>query len=129
MKIKLTQDEYDKLKHLEERVSSASTKKEAAPYLTQLNFISNSGGYSGPARNILGEVASYAQCAAGKVSDKEHCKVACEAAYIKLTGFLRMRQWAEVLAMSKLDGLSMNIESANQENSALSSQNVSPRER
>lgn len=88
MKMKLTQDEYDKLKHLAERVSSASTPKEAAPYLTQLNFISNSGGYRGPARNILGEVASYAQCAAGRVFDKEHWQSCLRSNLYKLTGFI-----------------------------------------
>ena len=70
MELKITQAEYDKIEHLARCAISAYSKKDAKPYLTQLEFIANSGGYAGSVRNIISELYSSVSNAAGSVADK-----------------------------------------------------------
>ena len=70
MELKITQTEYDKIERLARCAISAYSKKDAKPYLTQLEFIANSGGYAGSVRNIISELYSSVSNAAGSVADK-----------------------------------------------------------
>ena len=53
MKTHIEEEKFEEIRQLAERAVSAYSKNDAAPYIRRLEFISNSGGYSGSANNIL----------------------------------------------------------------------------
>jgi hypothetical protein len=88
MEYKITQTEYDKIEHLAHNAVSASSKNEAKPYLTQLEFIANSGGYAGSVRNIIGDLYGSVKNAAGNVADKSRRTYFVEMDLSKLKDFV-----------------------------------------
>lgn len=70
MKEKLTQQEYQEIKQLVDNAIYALNKKEAQKYITQMQ--SYRDNLCGNADNILSELISYAECASGRVTDKQH---------------------------------------------------------
>lgn len=88
MELKITQTEYDKIERLAHYAISAYSKKDAKPYLTQLEFIANSGGYAGSVRNIISELYSSVSNAAGSVADKSGKTYFVEMDLSKLKGFI-----------------------------------------
>ena len=88
MKLKITQTEYDKIERLARCAISAYSKKDAKPYLTQLEFIANSGGYAGGVRNIISELYSSVSNAAGSVADKPRKICFVETDLFKLKNFI-----------------------------------------
>ena len=72
MKEYIEKEKYEEIKRLVDCATSACSKRDAAPYIKRLEFISSCGGYIGSANNILGELVSSVKTAAGNVSDKEH---------------------------------------------------------
>ncbi|MEG1630979.1 MAG: hypothetical protein RR423_01840 [Hydrogenoanaerobacterium sp.] len=88
MKMNLSRDEYKQIAHLAQCASESLTKKDAQPYLTKLNFIYQSGGYGGSAKNIIGEVYSYASSSAGRVADKAHWQSCLQSSLYKLESLM-----------------------------------------
>lgn len=88
MELKITQTEYDKIERLARCAISAYSKKDAKPYLTQLEFIANSGGYAGSVRNIISELYSSVSNAAGSVADKSGKTYFVEMDLSKLKDFI-----------------------------------------
>lgn len=88
MELKITQTEYDKIERLARGAISAYSKKDAKPYLTQLEFIANSGGYAGSVRNIISELYSSVSNAAGSVADKSGKTYFVEMDLAKLKDFI-----------------------------------------
>lgn len=88
MELKITQTEYDKIERLARCAISAYSKKDAKPYLTQLEFIANSGGYAGSVRNIISELYGSVSCAAGSVADKSRKTYFVEMDLCKLKNFI-----------------------------------------
>lgn len=88
MENKITQTEYDKIERLARYAISAYSKKDAKPYLTQLEFIANSGGYTGSVRNIISELYSSVSNAAGSVADKSRKTYFVEMDLSKLKDFI-----------------------------------------
>ena len=88
MELKITQTEYNKIERLARCAISAYSKKDAKPYLTQLEFIANSGGYAGSVRNIISELYSSVSNAAGSVADKSGKTYFVEMDLSKLKDFI-----------------------------------------
>ena len=88
MELKITQTEYDKVEHLARCAVSAYSKKDANPYLTQLEFIANSSGYAGSVRNIISELCGSVRNAAGSVADKSRKTYFVEMDLAKLKDFI-----------------------------------------
>lgn len=88
MELKITQTEYDKIERLARCAISAYSKKDAKPYLTQLEFIANSGGYAGSVRNIISELYSSVSNAAGSIADKSRKTYFVEMDLSKLKDFI-----------------------------------------
>lgn len=88
MELKITQTEYNKIERLARCAISAYSKKDAKPYLTQLEFIANSGGYAGSVRNIISELYSSVSNAAGSVADKSRKTYFVEMDLAKLKDFI-----------------------------------------
>ena len=88
MEHKITQTEYNKIERLARCAISAYSKKDAKPYLTQLEFIANSGGYAGSVRNIISELYSSVSNATGSVADKSGKTYFVEMDLSKLKDFV-----------------------------------------
>lgn len=88
MELKITKTEYNKIEHLAHCAISACSKKDAKPYLTQLEFIANSGGYAGSVRNIISELYSSVSNATGGVADKPRQICFVETDLFKLKDFI-----------------------------------------
>ena len=88
MELKITQTEYNKIERLARCAISAYSKKDAKPYLIQLEFIANSGGYAGSVRNIISELYSSVSNAAGSVADKSGKTYFVEMDLSKLKDFI-----------------------------------------
>lgn len=88
MEFRITQTEYDKIERLARCAISAYSKKDAKPYLTQLEFIANSGGYAGSVRNIISDLCSSVSNAAGSVADKSRKAYFVEMDLSKLKDFV-----------------------------------------
>ncbi len=71
MKMKLSKEEYREVEELVNCAVTASTKAMAEPYIRQLEFIANCGGYGGYAFNALHDLVNSVNRAAGRHSDKE----------------------------------------------------------
>lgn len=86
---KLTQKEYAEIKNLVECIISAHTKKDAERYLTRLSFLSNTMSYevAPNIRNMLSELVSCSQSAAGQVRNKEHWVSVAKSQLYKLESF------------------------------------------
>lgn len=88
MKYQITEEDYQNIVSLADCAVSASSKRDAKPFIDQLDFIANSGGYAGSAGNILSELCGYVKSASGNVSDKERYADFVKTALFKLRSFV-----------------------------------------
>lgn len=92
MKTHIEEEQFEEIKQLAEKAVSAYSPKDAAPYIKRLEFISNFGGYSGSANNILGELVASVKAASGKVSDKDRRLYYVRCDLYKLEDFVKNTQ-------------------------------------
>ena len=88
MEYTITQADYDKIEQLARCAVSATSKKDAKYYIDRLEFIARSGGYAGSARNIIDELCSSVNNAAGSVADKSRKTYFVEVDLSKLKDFV-----------------------------------------
>lgn len=86
MKMKLTQEEYDKVERLVECALGVRSKREAEPYISRLQFMHSTGGYGGYANIVFGELVAAVKSAAGQVRDKERLCGFARTSLYKLSG-------------------------------------------
>lgn len=86
MKTKISQETFNEIESLVEDALGAPNKKEAARYISRLEFMQRIGGYGGYANVVFVQLIASVKSASGRVSDKERlCGFARQELY-KLEG-------------------------------------------
>jgi len=86
VRMKLIQEDFDKIEQLVNCALWGRSKRDAESYINQLQFMHRTGGYGGYANIVFGELVAQVQSAAGQVQDKERLCGFTRTSLYKLSG-------------------------------------------
>nr|WP_312577727.1 hypothetical protein [Sedimentibacter sp.] len=81
---KLTGKEFEEIKMLVDKATTASNKKTAEPFIKRLDFMRRTLNIEPYKRIVFGELVSYVSTASGQVKDKAHWMGAVNQSLFKL---------------------------------------------